>query len=292
MPRTGSRPWASSRPGAPARRRAPSRQDGAWIDFRGPPGTIPSVSFADLIAGTADTARLRGRVVVVGATAPTLGDVHPTPTSNDRLMSGAEVQANAIWTALHGLPMRDAPPWAGWIAIAFMGLVPALAAVRGRALRGALVAPLLGLAWLIAVEFFFANGIILPVSYPLIALVLGTLTATTSAFVLEREQRRRTSLYSELLEREVSARTEELRGDAARDRAAARPRGRVTRCRHRRPRRPHERAVRAARAGGGHGAGGGRADPPRRARCTTSASWASPTAYCASRAGSTTPSGR
>jgi response regulator RpfG family c-di-GMP phosphodiesterase len=37
------------------------------------------------------------------------------------------------------------------------------------------------------------------------------MTATTSAFVLEREQRRRTSQYSERLEREVSARTEELR---------------------------------------------------------------------------------
>ena len=37
------------------------------------------------------------------------------------------------------------------------------------------------------------------------------MTATTSAFVLEREQRRRTALYSELLEEEVSARTEELR---------------------------------------------------------------------------------
>ena len=185
--------------------------EGAWIDFRGPPGTIPSVSFADLLSGSADTSRLRDRVVVVGATAPTLGDVHPTPTANHELMSGAEVQANAIWTALHGLPLRDAPSWVGWLAIAVMGLAPALAAVRGRALRGALVAPLLGLVWLITVQACFQRGIILPVSYPLIALVLGTVTATTSAFVLEREQRRRTSLYSEQLEHEVAARTEEVR---------------------------------------------------------------------------------
>ena len=26
-------------------------------------------------------------------------------------MAGAEVQANAIWTALHGLPLRSVPPW-------------------------------------------------------------------------------------------------------------------------------------------------------------------------------------
>jgi HD-GYP domain-containing protein (c-di-GMP phosphodiesterase class II)/CHASE2 domain-containing sensor protein len=184
--------------------------EGAWIDFRGPPGTIPTVSFADLLSGSADTSRLRGRIVVVGATAPTLGDVHPVPTANHELMSGAEVQANAIWTALHGLPMRDAPPWVGWLAIAVMGLAPALAALSG-ALRGALMAPLLGLCWLIGVQVCFQRGIILPVSYPLIALVLGTMTATTSAFVLEREHRRRTAQYSERLELEVSARTEELR---------------------------------------------------------------------------------
>jgi CHASE2 domain-containing sensor protein len=199
---------AARRAGAPVRT-FPAQ--GAWIDFRGPPGTIPSVSFADLLSGVADTSRLRGRIVVVGATAPTLGDVHPTPTSNHALMSGAEVQANAIWTALHGLPLRDAPPWLGWLAIAVMGLAPAGATLRGRALRGALVAPLLGLTWLITVQVCFGRGIILPVSYPLIALVLGTMTATTSAFVLEREKRRRASLYSERLEREVSARTEELR---------------------------------------------------------------------------------
>jgi HD-GYP domain-containing protein (c-di-GMP phosphodiesterase class II) len=185
--------------------------EGAWIDFRGPPGTIPSISFADLLSGAADTSGLRGRIVVVGATAPTLGDLHPTPTANDELMSGAEVQANTIWTALHGLPMRDAPAWVGWLAIAVMGLAPALATVRGRALRAALVAPLLGLCWVIAVQICFQRGLILPVSYPLIALVLGTMTATTSAFVLEREHRRRTALLSERLEREVSARTEELR---------------------------------------------------------------------------------
>jgi HD-GYP domain-containing protein (c-di-GMP phosphodiesterase class II)/CHASE2 domain-containing sensor protein len=200
---------AAARAARARRRTFPA--EGAWIDFRGPPGTIPTVSFADLLSGAADTSRLRGRIVIVGATAPTLGDVHPVPTANHELMSGAEVQANAIWTALHGLPMRDAPPWVGWLAIAVMGLAPALASLSGRALRGALVAPLLGLCWLIGVQVCFQRGIILPVSYPLIALVLGTMTATTSAFVLEREHRRRTAQYSEQLELEVTERTEELR---------------------------------------------------------------------------------
>ena len=51
---------------------------GAWIDFHGPPGTIDTVSFSDLVNGRVDPARVRGRVVVVGAASPTLQDVHPT----------------------------------------------------------------------------------------------------------------------------------------------------------------------------------------------------------------------
>jgi HD-GYP domain-containing protein (c-di-GMP phosphodiesterase class II) len=126
-------------------------------------------------------------------------------------MSGPEIQANAIWTALHGLPLRDAPGWIGWIAIVIMGFAPALATVRGRALRAALVAPLFALVWLLLVQAAFQQGMILPLTYPLIALLLGTVGATSAAFVLEREERRRTAEYSDRLEAEVSARTEELR---------------------------------------------------------------------------------
>src|SRR5215211_4478710 len=75
---------------------------GAWIDYRGRPGTIRTVSFSDLVAGRADPRLLRGRIVVVGATAAALQDVHATPAAARQLMSGPEIQANAIWTALHG----------------------------------------------------------------------------------------------------------------------------------------------------------------------------------------------
>ena len=63
---------------------------------------------------------IRGRVVVVGASAPSLQDVHATPTATHTSMSGPEIQANAIWTAMHGFPLRDGPPWAGLLALAVL----------------------------------------------------------------------------------------------------------------------------------------------------------------------------
>jgi CHASE2 domain-containing sensor protein len=60
--------------------------DGAWIDFRGPPGTVQTVSFSALVERRVDPALIRGRTVVVGASAPTLQDVHFAPTANNQVM--------------------------------------------------------------------------------------------------------------------------------------------------------------------------------------------------------------
>jgi CHASE2 domain-containing sensor protein len=186
-------------------------RDGAWIDFAGPPGTVPTISFSDLVSGRVDPDRLRGRTVVVGATAPTLQDVHSTPTSSHHLMSGPEIQANAISTALRGLPLRDGPPWTGLVALLLLGAAPALAHLRTRGLKAAAVSPVLALAFALLVQGAFAAGWIVPVTYPLLALVLGTLSTMTAAFVSERRERNRVAEYNDLLEERVRERTAQLR---------------------------------------------------------------------------------
>ena len=68
---------------------APSGAAGgsALIDYAGPPGTIPALSYADVLAGRFDAGAVRDRVVVVGTTSPRLGDTHPTPYGGEP-MSG------------------------------------------------------------------------------------------------------------------------------------------------------------------------------------------------------------
>jgi CHASE2 domain-containing sensor protein len=185
--------------------------DGAWIDYAGPRGTVPTYSFSDLISGRVDPAKLRGRIVVVGATAPTLQDVHSTPTASDRLMSGPEIQANAIRTALHGLPLRDAPDWTGLVALLVLGALPGLAHLRTRGLKAAAVTPLAALAYAGVVQTAFGSGLIVVATYPLLALALGTLSTMTTAFVVERRERRRVVEHNDVLEERVRERTAQLR---------------------------------------------------------------------------------
>jgi CHASE2 domain-containing sensor protein len=194
--------------------RAPPRSafedGGAWIDFHGPPGTIDTVSFSDLVRGRVPPSRVRGRIVVVGAAAPTLQDVHPTPTS-DRLMSGAEIEANAIDTALRGLPLRSTPTWAGLLLVLGLGFLPALVCLRLPAVAAAVIAPVIALAFLVVAQVAFDHGRILPVATPLFALSLGTVGTISAGYAAERTQRRRVTRRNRELEEAVRERTAELR---------------------------------------------------------------------------------
>ncbi|HEX7297946.1 MAG TPA: CHASE2 domain-containing protein [Solirubrobacteraceae bacterium] len=194
--------------------RAPPRsayeKGGAWIDFHGPPKTIDTVSFSDLVHGRVDPARVRGRVVVVGATSPTLQDVHPTPTG-DRLMPGPEIEANAIDTAIRGLPLRGTSKWPGLLLALALGFLPALLSLGLRALVAAIVAPAIGVVFLLISQYAFDHGRILPVAVPLFALSLGTASTISAGYVAERRERHQVSRRNEELEEAVRERTAELR---------------------------------------------------------------------------------
>jgi len=148
---------------------------------------------------------------VIGASAPTLQDVHSTPTASHQLMSGPEIQANAISTALRRLPLRDAPAWTGVLALLLLGLLPALAHLCTRGMRALVVTPLAALAFAGLVQAAFARGWIVEVTHPLLALALGTVSTMTTAFVAERRERRRVAEHNDVLEARVRERTAQLR---------------------------------------------------------------------------------
>jgi CHASE2 domain-containing sensor protein len=192
------------------------RDGKAWIDYRGPPGTVPTVSFSDVVLGHVPDAQIRNRIVVVGATAPTLRDVHSTPVGGEELMPGAEVQANAIWSALDGLPLRSATPAINLLVLALLAMLAPLA--RWRLPLGAVgaVTLLAGAGFLAGAQLAFQNGTIVDVAAPLLALILGAFGAIAWSEFAERRVRTRVSRDNELLEQRVRERTADL-ADAERE---------------------------------------------------------------------------
>ena len=188
--------------------------EGAWIDFRGPPGTVPTVSFSELVAKRPDPEvlrSLRGKIVVVGASAPTVLDVHPTSTTGgSSLMSGPEIQANAIWTALNGLPMRTAPPWLDLLAILALSAVLPLVAARYGVLAAMGALPALGVALCGGAYAAFAAGTMLTITPALAALAVSGLSTVVASHLGESRERRRVTGLNELLDKKVRERTREL----------------------------------------------------------------------------------
>ncbi len=183
---------------------------GSFVDFRGPAGTVPTVSFSALVDGEVPASKLRGKIAVIGASAPTIHDLHATP-AGDEQMSGPEVQANAIWTALHGFPLASAPPWLDLATIFLLALLVPLVALRVRAVIAALAAPVAGLAYYALAQVAFEWGTVLPVAAPLLGLALATVATVAVSHLLETVARQRMAEVNELLEGEVRARTSDLR---------------------------------------------------------------------------------
>src|SRR5262249_27548041 len=114
-----------------------NRRGSEWIDFYGPPGTLRSVSFEDVLGGRTARGFFRGAVVVVGASAPSLLDLHQTSTSGSQLMSGPEINANAIETAMRGFPLKSSPGALDFALIVALGIAVPIGNLR-LGLRGSL----------------------------------------------------------------------------------------------------------------------------------------------------------
>jgi CHASE2 domain-containing sensor protein len=183
---------------------------GSYIDFRGPKGTIPTYSFSDLVKGRIDPHALRGKIVVVGASAPSLQDLHATSAGN-ALMPGPEIQANAIWTLMHGLPLRTAPDWLNLLAIFGLSLIVPLLALRMRAIFAALAVPVVGVAYVLLAQYAFVHGTIVAVVAPLGGLLLAAVATVVVSHMLETIRRQHVGELNRLLEQEIRIRTSELR---------------------------------------------------------------------------------
>jgi CHASE2 domain-containing sensor protein len=160
----------------------------AWIDYAGPAGTLPEVSFASVLRGEVPARELAGKTIVVGATASSLQDVHETPVSGAGLMSGAEITANAIATADRGFPLQPSGGYVLALLVAGFGIFAPGLGLRlapGWVLTSGLG---VGVAYALTAQIAFDAGLILPLVQPLTALALGCLGAVVTDSLGERRR--------------------------------------------------------------------------------------------------------
>ena len=205
--------------------------DSAWIDYAGPPETIPSVSLSSLLrvrvekrgagrkpwkvlldrgrrpdrvideaaireraeeiarAHSVPASRFRDKIVVIGATAPSLQDLHDTSTGPE--MAGAEIQANAVSTAMRGFPLRSASTLANVFLIVALGLIVPFVSLRGSPLITVATAVLFGGLFLVGTQMAFDRGRIVSFVYPLGSLVLASVGSLGVHYLIAAFERER-----------------------------------------------------------------------------------------------------
>jgi CHASE2 domain-containing sensor protein len=165
-------------------------EDTTWIDFRGGPGNIRTVSALDVINGRVAAGAFADKVVVIGVMRRGGADVQRTPLDGGRGMAGPELQANAIDTIVRGAPLRDVSRLVDILLIVVLACVPALVGLRASRLAVPATIVVLAAVFLIVAQLAFNGGWIVPVVVPLAALAASALTlAVVVAARLVRRRR-------------------------------------------------------------------------------------------------------
>jgi len=158
------------------------------IDFPGPPRTVPEYPFYEVLSPKFDANLVRGKIVVVGATATDLQDTHAV--SGWALpMSGPEIEADAIATLLTGARLRSAPAVINWLLLIVAALLlPALAWRRVRWPILVAVGLAAGGALVIGTQLAFDSGTISLFVPILAALFVGGVGSVLVPLALERRE--------------------------------------------------------------------------------------------------------
>ena len=132
----------------------------------------------------------RNKIVVVGASAPSLQDVHPVSFGQNE-MPGPEIQANAIETVLDGLPLTLVPRWINLVLIIVLGFLSPIASLRLNLFRTLVLAIGAAAGFLVGTQIAFNHGWVVSFVYPMGALVASSIGAIAAHYLLAAFERER-----------------------------------------------------------------------------------------------------
>lgn len=140
------------------------------IDMSINPGSIPRLSFVDVRDGRFDPESVRGRNVLIGATAVEMGDRYGTPQWG--VIPGVIVQALAAETLLRGVPVRGSP-----LLMLLLASLAAAAMVGFRSAVPSIVVAIISAASIVVCVLVAQHHflVIYPVATPLTMIAITTL---------------------------------------------------------------------------------------------------------------------
>lgn len=161
------------------------------VNYYGPAGQFEQVSFSALLAGRVDTARLAGRIALVGVSALGAGDHLPSPF--DAGLPGVERLATVLDNMLSGRALQR-PSWGAAVELAAMILLPGLAVglLSRWPVRRSLLALVVLMAALLAMAQlqFEQRHVILSLAFPALAMLSATLGAAALRAGVEQARKR------------------------------------------------------------------------------------------------------
>jgi adenylate cyclase len=177
----------------------------ALVPYRGHKGSFKYFSLVDVMNERIDRAELKGKIVLVGTTAPGLLDLRATPV--DAVYPGVEVHANMISGLLDG-NIKQRPPFvmgAEFLLLLASGLAMALLLPLMAPLTSTLATLLVLVAVLATNVMVFQHGdLVLPLASGLVMiLVLFTLNMAYGFFIEARGMRQITGLFGQYVPPEL-----------------------------------------------------------------------------------------
>jgi adenylate cyclase len=168
------------------------------VNYRGGPGTFPMVAYHRVVTGEIPPEVFAGKIVLVGATTPTLHDIFPTPFASQSGMPGVEIHAHTLETLLQGIALRRAPRLLVPVIAVLAG---ALAAWTATALRplpafGVITGGVLGYLGASHAAFLWTRYWVEVVPVPLALLVTYAGTVAKNFAQEQREKRRLSRFFS------------------------------------------------------------------------------------------------
>jgi len=177
----------------------------ALVPYRGEPQSFPYISLVDVYLDRVPVEKLRGRIALVGTSAPGLVDLRATPVS--RVYPGVEVHANLIAGMLDGT-IKERPAYVlgaelvllvlGGLALAV--LLPMLSPLRATVAAGAALA---GYAGLNVAVWQMAHLALPLASSLLMTLAMFALNMSYGYFVETRAKRQFTDLFGQYVPPEL-----------------------------------------------------------------------------------------